>query len=116
MVQHAELTRDDAAQAVCPSEVAADQLGGSGTNISVAAGVTSTQSDPAPRNGVMIVSMFAGMAARVRINQNPTAVGTDQGYMGPNVWHFPVKAGDRISFFGEAGITTANVSVGMAKG
>ncbi len=115
MVQHAELTRESAAQAVSPSNVDADQLGTAGTNVSVAAGAASV-SDPFPRKGVVIVSMFAGMAARVRIGPSVTAIATDQGYMGPNVWHFPVRPGDRVSFFGEAGITTANVSVGMAAG
>lgn len=116
MVQHAELTRESAVQAVCPSDVDADLLGTTGANISVAAGAASAQSDPAPREGVLIVGMGAGMSARVRIGSNPTALVSDPLYVGPNVWHFPVKKNDIISFFGDAGITTANVTVCMAKG
>ena len=116
MVQHAELTRDTAAQAVTPSDLAEDQLGTSGANITVAAGVASSQGDPAPRTGILIVGMAAGMSARVRIGNNPTALITDARYVGPNVWHFPIIRGNQISFFGDAGITTDTITVCMAKG
>ncbi len=114
MVQHAELTRESAAQAVCPSDVAADQLGAAGANIVVTAGVLSAQSDPAPRAGVMIIGMPSGFDCRLRINDDPTALNTDALYLGPNVWHFPVKRNDRVSFFG--GSLTGTVTVCMAKG
>ncbi|MDB4306291.1 hypothetical protein N9980_01875 [bacterium] len=115
MVQHAELTRESAAQAVTPSSATADLLGGSGAaSLLVTSGVLSAQSDPAPRPGIMIIGMPNGFDCRLRIEQNPTALVTDPLYLGPNVWHFPVLEGDRVSFFG--GAVTATVTVCMAKG
>ncbi|MGI9494207.1 MAG: hypothetical protein ACR2QF_17590 [Geminicoccaceae bacterium] len=113
MAQHAELTRDSAAQAVCPSTETSDLLGTAGANIVVTSGVVSAQSDPAPRSGIVIVGFPAGFDARVRIGDNPTALATDPLYLGPNVWHFPVLQGDIISLFG--GAVTGTVTVCMAK-
>ena len=115
MVQHAELTRDTAAQAVCPSSETDDLLGAASTaNLTVTSGAQSAQSLAAPRDGVMIVGFPNGFDARVVINDNPTATGNDPLYMGPNVWHFPVRQGDRIRFFG--GALTSTVTICMAKG
>ena len=80
----------------------------------VTSGVVSAQSDPAPRNGMMIVGLPNGFDCRLRIDDDPTALATDALYLGPNVWHFPVSRGERISFFG--GSITATVTVCMAKG
>lgn len=115
MVQSAELTGYDAAQAVCPSSAAADLLGAAaGASIVVTSGLLSAQSDAVPRDGIMIVGMPNGFDCRLRIDGNPTALNTDPLYLGPNVWHFPVKKDERISFFG--GAVTGTVTVCMAKG
>lgn len=104
----AEITRGTAAQAVGPSSETADQLGGSGANISVSAGTLATVSGPAPRDGLMIVGMPNGFDCRVRLGSDPVALATDAQYFGPYVWNFPVKAGERISIFGgdNAGVVT----------
>lgn len=115
MTFSAEITADAPAQAVIASAATADQLGTSGSNISVAAGVASTQSDPAPRDGIVVVALNAGMSCRIRKGTDPTAIATDPLYMGPNVWHFPIRRNERLSFFGDAGITTANITVAMAE-
>ena len=114
MTYHAELTSDDAAQAVSPSTASDDLLGASNNaNISVAAGAQSAQSLPAPREGIMIVGFPNGFDARVSIGPNPAAANTHPLYMGPNVWHFPVERGDRIQFFG--GSVAGTVTVCMAR-
>lgn len=115
MVQHAELTRDSAAQAVCPSTIPSDLLGALNTaNLAVSAGAQSAQSLEAPRSGVMIVGFPNGFDARIDIGANPVAANIHPLYMGPNVWHFPVNKGDRIQFFG--GAVTGTVTICMAKG
>lgn len=113
--------RGQAAQAVSPSSVLADQIGaGTRAAHSVSNGAA-TSSDVAPRDGIALVfipSSATGIsgtdAARVVVGLDVTAVATDAIYPGPWVYPFPIKRGERVSIFGDG--AAIECTIVMARG
>jgi len=112
MVMHAELTRATAAQCVTPDhESPLGTINGVKTSLVIPTG-GSIESDPAPRDGVAVVT-FPAIAVRVRVSVNALATADDQAYIGAYTDYFVVREGERISLFGDGGTGTA--TIGMAK-
>lgn len=91
------------------------QLGTAGATLSVVDAAV-VNSDPAPTEGMVIVSLPAGSAAAVRIGASAVAVANDQRYFGPNAWHFPIFTGERVSLFGVGSSFDASVSMALNRG
>lgn len=107
MVMNAELTRTTAAQCVTPDHLT--QLGTTGADLVVSDG-SSIESDPAPRFGIVIVTIPA-ITVRIRIGASVTAGANDQAYIGADTWHFPIAEGEVVSIRGDGGAGTATVSM-----
>lgn len=93
-----------------------NQLGTSGAALTVPAAAV-VNSDPAPTGGMVVVSLPSGTVAGLRFGAGVVATADDQHYYGPNVWHFPIEAGQRVSLFGvTGGPFTATVSMAQNRG
>ena len=103
-----DATRGQALQALSPDHTA--QLGGTGASLTVPSAAVAN-SDPAPRDGVAMVTIPAGSAGNVRLGVAAVATANDQLYPGGDVYHFPIRQGERVSLFGDAGGFTASVSM-----
>ena len=103
-----DFRRGQVVQAASPDHTA--QLGGSGAALTVPSSAAAN-SDPAPREGIVMVTIPAGSTGFIRIGDTVTATGTDQEYPGGDVYHFPIPQGHRVSIFGDAGGFTASVSM-----
>lgn len=103
-----DAVRGNVIQALSPDHTA--QLGDSGGNLTVPSAAVAN-SDPAPRTGIAMVTIPAGSAGNIRIGASAVAVTSDQLYPGGDVYHFPIREGERVSIFGDAGGFTASVSM-----
>ena len=103
-----EFGRGDKVQAASPDHTA--QLGGTGASL-VVPSAAAANSDAAPRDGIVLVTIPAGSEGNIRIGDTVTAVADDQSYPGGDVYHFPIFKDERVSIFGDAGGFTAHVSM-----
>lgn len=108
MVFTVDAIRGQVLQAVAPDHTA--QLGGSGADLTVPSSNVAN-SDPAPRNGAVLITIPAGSSGRIRKGVNVVAVATDQEYPGGDLYTLPIREGERVSIFGDAGGFTATVSM-----
>ncbi len=93
-------------QAVRPDHTATLGTVGGSAVLAVPSGAA-INSQVAPTGGMVQFFVDAGAVVSVRIGTGVTALATDMRYPGPNVWHMPIEAGERISFFGQGGASTA---------
>jgi len=103
-----DIRRGSPVQAVSPDHDT--QLGGNGASLTVPSAAVAN-SDPAPRLGIVMVTIPAGSSGNIRIGDTVTATADDQLYPGGDVYHFPIRQGERVSIFGDAGGFTASVSM-----
>lgn len=71
---------------------------------------TSIESDVAPHDG-MVAVFIPAITVRVRKEANALANVNDPAYVGPWVWHWPIKGGERISLLGDGDTGTATVAM-----
>jgi hypothetical protein len=105
-----DFTRGQAVQAVSPNH--ARQMGGTGAVLTVGSGAVAN-SDPAPIDGIVIVTIPAGSTGAIRIGETVVATANDQQYPGGQVYHFPIQAGWRVSIFGDASGFDATISMAL---
>lgn len=98
----------DSAQALAPDHDA--QLGTSGAELTVVNADT-VESAAAPKRGIVVISIPAGLTVRIRIGNAVTASENDQAYFGGSIWHFPILGGERVSLYGDGSGGTVTVSM-----
>lgn len=94
------------AQCVAPSAVTADKLGDTTTAQLAVTDANASNSDAAPRDGIVIVTIppsaigESGTSARLVIGEGATAIATDPIFP-PGIYPMPIRAGMRVSIFGD---------------
>lgn len=100
-------------QSVRPDDGA--QMGGSGASLTVTNGAAAN-SGVAPTDGMVILGLPVGAQARIRIGASAVADADDDMRSGPNSWHFPIFAGERLSVLGDGVGFTCSVCMALNRG